>query len=76
MQVDSVHENGTVLFQDGNAVAADFIIHCTGYYHTISVFSINVLVIVLPNNLQSRNHTSVPFPDITLIFLFLKPTGR
>ncbi|KAK7309041.1 hypothetical protein RJT34_05463 [Clitoria ternatea] len=29
--IDSVHEDGTVVFQDGNAVHADIIMHCTGY---------------------------------------------
>ncbi|KAJ1416024.1 Flavin monooxygenase FMO [Sesbania bispinosa] len=29
--IDCVHEDGTVVFQDGNAVCADIIIHCTGY---------------------------------------------
>jgi len=32
MQIDSVHEDGTVAFQDGSAVGADFIVHCTGYH--------------------------------------------
>jgi len=31
MQIDSVHEDGTVVFKDGHAVIADFIVHCTGY---------------------------------------------
>jgi hypothetical protein len=31
MQIESVHEDGTVVFLDGNAVVADFIVHCTGY---------------------------------------------
>lgn len=33
MQIDRVHEDGTVVFLDGNAVIADFIVHCTGYYY-------------------------------------------
>lgn len=31
MQIKSVHEDGTVLFQDGSVVLADFIMQCTGY---------------------------------------------
>ncbi|XP_054824496.1 flavin-containing monooxygenase FMO GS-OX-like 4 isoform X1 [Prosopis cineraria] len=32
--IDSVHEDGRVVFKDGNAVCADVILHCTGYkYH-------------------------------------------
>lgn len=38
MQIDSVHEDGRVVFKDGNAVIADFILHCTGYSeHSLSV---------------------------------------
>ncbi|CAJ1928365.1 unnamed protein product [Sphenostylis stenocarpa] len=29
--IDSVHEDGKVVFQEGNAIGVDFIIHCTGY---------------------------------------------
>ncbi|KAK3041074.1 hypothetical protein RJ639_026871 [Escallonia herrerae] len=30
----SAHEDGNIVFQDGNAVCADIILHCTGYkYH-------------------------------------------
>ncbi|CAL5187620.1 unnamed protein product [Lathyrus oleraceus] len=29
--IDRVHEDGTVVFLDGNALIADFIVHCTGY---------------------------------------------
>ena len=31
MQVESVHRDGTVIFQDGSGVLADVIMHCTGY---------------------------------------------
>ncbi|KAF7828393.1 flavin-containing monooxygenase FMO GS-OX-like 4 [Senna tora] len=32
--IDHVYEDGRVVFLDGNAVCADFILHCTGYkYH-------------------------------------------
>lgn len=34
MQIDRVHEDGTVVFLDGNALIADFIVHCTGYYYS------------------------------------------
>ncbi|KAK9277113.1 hypothetical protein L1049_006652 [Liquidambar formosana] len=32
--IESVHEDGTVVFRDGSVVLADVILHCTGYkYH-------------------------------------------
>ncbi|XP_011650417.1 flavin-containing monooxygenase FMO GS-OX-like 3 [Cucumis sativus] len=32
--IESVHKDGTVVFQDGSVVSADVILHCTGYkYH-------------------------------------------
>ncbi|TKY70848.1 Flavin-containing monooxygenase FMO GS-OX 5 [Spatholobus suberectus] len=39
--IDSVHEDGTVFFQDGNAVGADFIIHCTGYKYDFPFLETN-----------------------------------
>lgn len=31
MQIESAHEDGTVVFQDGSSVHVDVILHCTGY---------------------------------------------
>lgn len=31
MQIKSVHEDGSVVFQDGSILFADVILHCTGY---------------------------------------------
>lgn len=31
MQIESVREEGTVIFQDGSEVCANIILHCTGY---------------------------------------------
>ncbi|BAU00465.1 Flavin-containing monooxygenase FMO GS-OX-like 4 [Vigna angularis] len=47
--VDSVHEDGTVVFKDGNAVAADFIIHCTGYNYEFPFLETNGEVTVDDN---------------------------
>ncbi|KAL2348139.1 hypothetical protein Fmac_002139 [Flemingia macrophylla] len=47
--IDSVHEDGTVVFQDGNAVRADFIIHCTGYKYDFPFLDTNGEVTVDDN---------------------------
>ncbi|KAK7406236.1 hypothetical protein VNO78_07857 [Psophocarpus tetragonolobus] len=47
--IDSVHEDGTVVFQDGNAVGADFIIHCTGYKYDFPFLETNGEVTVDDN---------------------------
>ena len=31
MQIESVHKDGSVIFNDGSVVLADVILHCTGY---------------------------------------------
>ena len=31
MQIDSAHEDGTVVFRNGKVVLVDVIMHCTGY---------------------------------------------
>jgi len=31
MQIESTHEDGTVIFQDGSSACVDVIMHCTGY---------------------------------------------
>ncbi|KAK7307795.1 hypothetical protein VNO77_41174 [Canavalia gladiata] len=47
--IDSVHEDGTVVFQDGNAVVADFIMHCTGYKYDFPFLETNGEVTVDDN---------------------------
>ncbi|KAL5098972.1 hypothetical protein RYX36_003299 [Vicia faba] len=44
--IDSVHEDGTVVFLDGNAVIADFIVHCTGYKYEFPFLETNGVVTV------------------------------
>ncbi|XP_027359994.1 flavin-containing monooxygenase FMO GS-OX-like 4 isoform X1 [Abrus precatorius] len=39
--IDSVHEDGTIVFQDGNAVGADSIIYCTGYKYDFPFLETN-----------------------------------
>jgi len=31
MKVDSVHEDGIMVFKDGNTIGVDFIIHCSAF---------------------------------------------
>lgn len=47
--IDSVHEDGRVIFQDGNAVCADSIIHCTGYKYEFPFLETNGEVTVDDN---------------------------
>lgn len=47
--IDSVHEDGTVVFQDGIAVRVDFIIHCTGYKYDFPFLETNGEVTVDDN---------------------------
>lgn len=34
MQIESSHEDGSVVFRDGSTILADVILHCTGYIFT------------------------------------------
>lgn len=47
MQIDQVDVNGEVVFQDGDSIYADAILHCTGYnISKISrtlIFSVNII---------------------------------
>ncbi|XP_061357800.1 flavin-containing monooxygenase FMO GS-OX-like 4 isoform X3 [Gastrolobium bilobum] len=47
--IDSVHEDGSVVFKDGNAVGADFIVHCTGYKYDFPFLETNGAVTVDDN---------------------------
>jgi len=31
MQIESVHEDGSVVYQNGKTISVDIIMHCTGY---------------------------------------------
>ncbi|KAI9076498.1 hypothetical protein K1719_041484 [Acacia pycnantha] len=44
--IDSVHEDGRVVFNDGNAVYADVILHCTGYKYDFPFLEANGAVTV------------------------------
>ncbi|WJX60433.1 hypothetical protein P8452_45640 [Trifolium repens] len=47
--IESVHEDGTMVFLDGNAVVADFIVHCTGYKFDFPFLETNGVVTVDDN---------------------------
>uniref|UniRef100_F6HCY7 Flavin-containing monooxygenase n=1 Tax=Vitis vinifera TaxID=29760 RepID=F6HCY7_VITVI len=49
MQVESVHRDGTVIFQDGSGVLADVIMHCTGYEYYFPFLDTNGIVTVDDN---------------------------
>ncbi|KAF3448375.1 hypothetical protein FNV43_RR09088 [Rhamnella rubrinervis] len=42
--IESVHNDGTVLFQDGSIVLAEFIMHCTGYKYYFPFLDTNGIV--------------------------------
>lgn len=47
--IESVHEDGTVVFQDGIAVSANTILHCTGYKYHFPFLETNGIVTVDDN---------------------------
>ncbi|RVX15455.1 Flavin-containing monooxygenase FMO GS-OX-like 3 [Vitis vinifera] len=47
--VESVHRDGTVIFQDGSGVLADVIMHCTGYEYYFPFLDTNGIVTVDDN---------------------------
>ncbi|XP_034704853.1 flavin-containing monooxygenase FMO GS-OX-like 3 [Vitis riparia] len=47
--VESVHRDGTVIFQDGSGVLADVIMHCTGYKYYFPFLDTNGIVTVDDN---------------------------
>ncbi|XP_057449844.1 flavin-containing monooxygenase FMO GS-OX-like 4 isoform X2 [Lotus japonicus] len=53
--IDSVHEDGKVVFQDGSAIAVDCILHCTGYKYDFPFLETEGLVTVDDNRV-------IPFP--------------
>ncbi|XP_061357804.1 flavin-containing monooxygenase FMO GS-OX-like 4 isoform X6 [Gastrolobium bilobum] len=60
--IDSVHEDGSVVFKDGNAVGADFIVHCTGYKYDFPFLETNGAVTVDDNRVGPLYKHVVPFP--------------
>ncbi|KAL0923723.1 hypothetical protein M5K25_007792 [Dendrobium thyrsiflorum] len=44
LMIKCVHEDGTVAFEDGSAVLADVILHCTGYSCSFPFFDANEIV--------------------------------
>ncbi|XP_017973445.1 PREDICTED: flavin-containing monooxygenase FMO GS-OX-like 4 isoform X1 [Theobroma cacao] len=49
--IDSAHEDGTVVFQNGKVVLADVIIHCTGFKYHFPFLDTNGIVTVDDNRL-------------------------
>ncbi|MCL7027006.1 hypothetical protein MKW94_027288 [Papaver nudicaule] len=47
--IESAHDDGRVVFQDGNSVAADVILHCTGYKYHFPFLDTNNVVTVDEN---------------------------
>ncbi|KAG9439742.1 hypothetical protein H6P81_019907 [Aristolochia fimbriata] len=45
-EIDSLHEDGRVLFKDGSWVTADTIIYCTGYSYTFPFLDTKGIVVV------------------------------
>ncbi|XP_028762534.1 flavin-containing monooxygenase FMO GS-OX-like 2 [Neltuma alba] len=50
--IDSVHEDGRVVFKDGNAVYADVILHCTGYKYDFPFLDTDGAVTVDDNSVE------------------------
>ncbi|XP_026439804.1 flavin-containing monooxygenase FMO GS-OX-like 4 isoform X2 [Papaver somniferum] len=47
--IESAHDDGRVIFQDGSSVTADVILHCTGYKYHFPFLETNNIVIVDEN---------------------------
>lgn len=48
-QIDCAHEDGSVVFQDGEVVYADAIVHCTGYKYRFPFLETNGYVTIEDN---------------------------
>ncbi|CAK9159366.1 unnamed protein product [Ilex paraguariensis] len=48
-EINNIYENGTVCFQDGTAICADIIFHCTGYNYDFPFLQTNGIVTVEDN---------------------------
>ncbi|CAK9166042.1 unnamed protein product [Ilex paraguariensis] len=48
-EINNIYENGTVCFQDGAAICADIIMHCTGYNYDFPFLQTNGIVTVEDN---------------------------
>ncbi|KAI3836791.1 hypothetical protein MKW98_005124 [Papaver atlanticum] len=58
--IESTHDDGRVAFQDGNSVAADVILHCTGYKYHFAL--IGFLLSVYPGSIIAFCFQVNPFP--------------
>ncbi|KAA8521868.1 hypothetical protein F0562_012510 [Nyssa sinensis] len=70
--IESVHEDGTVVFQDGTAVCADVILHCTGYKYHFPFLDTGGIVAVDDNRVGPLyKHIFPPFLSPCLSFVGL-----
>uniref|UniRef100_A0ACD5ZH98 Uncharacterized protein n=1 Tax=Avena sativa TaxID=4498 RepID=A0ACD5ZH98_AVESA len=73
--IERAEEDGSVVFQDGNRVKADVILHCTGYKYNFPFLSDDVGIFVDDNRVGPLyKHVFPPLlaPHISFIGLFLK----
>ncbi|KAF8412409.1 hypothetical protein HHK36_000373 [Tetracentron sinense] len=73
--IESAHEDGTVIFQDGSSVLVDVILHCTGYTYHFPFLKTNDIVTVDDNRVGPLyKHVFPPFfaPWISFIGLTWK----
>ncbi|CDY27691.1 BnaUnng00410D [Brassica napus] len=49
MQIERVHEDGSVVFQNGKTILADVIMHCTGYKYHFPFLETNGIISVDDN---------------------------
>ncbi|KAL0669990.1 hypothetical protein Bca4012_032694 [Brassica carinata] len=51
MQIERVHEDGSVVFQNGKTILADVIMHCTGYKYHFPFLETNGIISVDDNRI-------------------------
>ncbi|XVF50053.1 hypothetical protein PTKIN_Ptkin04bG0063700 [Pterospermum kingtungense] len=69
-QIDSLHEDGRVQFEDGSCVIADTIIYCTGYSYTFPFLDTKGMVVVDDNRVGPLfEHTFPPSLAPSLSFI-------
>lgn len=54
-QIESLHEDGKVLFNDGSWVIADTIIFCTGYVNNVNFIEFIISNIIITEVLLQEN---------------------
>nr|XP_029124333.1 flavin-containing monooxygenase FMO GS-OX-like 9 isoform X2 [Elaeis guineensis] len=70
LQIDSLCEDGQVLFVDGSFVIADSIIYCTGYSYTFPFLDTKGIVVVDDNRVEPLyEHTFPPLLAPSLSFV-------